>query len=185
MDPAILPPDLPVPEDDGATDHLPGMGLPNVVLAGTSGTADLGALPGTAILYCYPMTGTPGRELPEGWNAIPGARGCSPQACAFRDRIADLGLAGADHVYGISTQSVAELAEAKQRFTLPYALLSDSELTLARAIRLPTFAAGGRTLLKRVTLIVRDGTVVKVFYPVFPPDRNAVDVLNWLRNHTG
>ena len=169
------------PEDDGAADHLEGIGMPNVVLSGTDGTADLGALFGTAVLYCYPSTATPGKALPAGWDAIPGARGCTPQSCAFRDHVAELGLAGADHIHGISVQGVEDLREAKERLALPYALLSDAELTLARAIRLPTFETEGRTLLKRVTLVVRDGTIVKAFYPIHPPERNAGDVLDWLR----
>ena len=176
-----LPAGLPQPGDDGAADHLVGIGIPNVVLAGTNGTADLGALPGTAVLYCYPMTGTPGAALPEGWDAIPGARGCTPQSCAYRDHIADLGLAGADHVHGVSTQTVDELAEARDRLHLPYALLSDRDLVLAEALRLPTFEADGTTRLKRLTMIVRDGTIVHVRYPVFPPDADAAATLEWLR----
>lgn len=181
MNAAELPGDLPVPEDDGAADHLLGLGMPNVVLSGTNGTVDLGALPGTAVLYCYPSTATPGKDMPANWNEIPGARGCTPQSCAFRDHVAELGLAGADHIHGISVQELDELTEARTRLGLPYSLLSDHELTLADAIALPTFEAEGRRMLKRTTLIVRDGTVVKVFYPVFPPDRNAADVLDWLQ----
>lgn len=181
MDPS-LPDDLPVPHDDGAADHLTGIGVPNVVLSGTEGTADLGALPGTAVLYCYPSTAAADGTMPaSGWHEIPGARGCTPQSCAFRDHVADLALAGADHVHGISVQSVGELAEAKERLHLPYPLLSDENLTFAAAVRLPTFEADRRTFLRRVTMIVRDGTIAKVFYPVFPPDRNAADVLEWLR----
>ena len=176
-----LPADLPVPEDDGSADHLVGIGVPNIVLSGTDDTVDLGALPGTAILYCYPMTGTPGTALPDGWDAIPGARGCTAQACAYRDHVAELGLAGADHVHGISTQTVAELREARERLRVPYALLSDEHGTLAEALRLPTFKVDGRTLLKRLTMIVRDGTIVHVRYPVFPPDEDAAAVLDWLQ----
>ena len=173
--------DLPVPEDDGAADHLVGIGIPNVVLSGTDGTADLGALPGTAVLYCYPMTGTPGVGLPEGWDAIPGARGCTPQSCAYRDHLADLGLAGADHVHGISTQTVEELTEARERLGLPYALLSDAGLVLAGALRLPTFEADGAVRLRRLTMIVRGGTIAHVRYPVFPTHEDAPAVLEWLR----
>ena len=173
-----LPGDLPVPENDGAADHLAGTGLPNVVLTGTNGTVGLGALPGTAVLYCYPMTGTPGVALPRDWDEIPGARGCTPQSCGFRDHLTELTAAGARHVHGISAQAPDELAEARERLGLPYALLSDAEGALAGALRLPTFEADGRTLLKRLTMIVRDGTIVKVFYPTFshgcaptPPER--------------
>ena len=176
-----LPDDLPVPEDDGAADHLTGIGIPNVVLSGTNGTVDLGALPGVAVIYCYPMTGTPGVALPDGWNDIAGARGCTPQSCAFRDHLVELTGAGADHVHGVSTQTVDELNEARERLNLPYALLSDAGGVLAEALRLPTMEVEGRTMLKRLTMIVRDGTISKVFYPVFPPDRNAGDVLEWLR----
>ena len=174
------PADLPAPRDDGAADHLVGIGVPNVVLSGTNGTADLGALPGTAVLYCYPMTGTPGTALPEGWDTIPGARGCTPQATAYRDHVADLGLAGADHVHGISTQTLEELAEARERLHLPHALLSDADLALAEALRLPTFEADGKRRLKRLTMIVREGTIVHVRYPVHPPSDDAAAVLEWL-----
>ena len=133
------------------------------------------------MLYCYPMTGTPGNALPENWDEIPGARGCTPQSCAFRDHLAELVEVGVRHVHGISTQSVEELSEARERLGLPYALLSDENGTLAKALRLPTMDVEGRTMLKRLTMVVRDGTVAKVFYPVFPPDRNASDVLDWLR----
>ena len=178
-----LPQGLPVPEDDGAADHLVGTGIPGIVLSGTNGTVDLGALPGTAVLYCYPMTGTPGVALPDGWDDIPGARGCTPQACSFRDHLAELTAAGADHVHGISTQSVEALAEARERLGLPYALLSDADGVLSRGVRLPTMEVEGRTMLKRLTMIVRDGTIVAAFYPVFPPDADAGNVLGWLRDH--
>ena len=178
-----VPADLPVPEDDGAADHLTGIGIPNVVLPGTNGTVNLGALPDTAVLYCYPMTGTPGVPLPENWDEIPGARGCTPQSCAFRDHLAELMQAGADHVHGISTQTLDELSEARERLNLPYALLSDADGTLREALRLPDFEADGTRRLKRLTMIVRDGTIAKVFYPVFPPDRDAEYVLAWLREN--
>ena len=171
----------PIPEDDGAAAHLVGVGVPNVVLTGTDGTIDLGALPGTAIFYCYTMTGAPGLALPGDWDVIPGAHGSTPQAEGYRDHIADLGLVGADHVHGISTQPPHEQAEARERLALPFSLASDHELTLAHALRLPTFEAGGRTLLCRLTMIVRDGTIVHVRYPVYPPEDDAADVLAWLR----
>lgn len=176
----------PVPTDDGAADHLVGIGVPNVVLSGTDGTADLGALPGTAVLYCYTMMGAPSLDLPADWDAIPGAHGSTPQAEGYRDLVADLGLAGADHVHGVSTQPVAELVEARDRLALPFALLSDADLALAHALRLPTFGAGRRTLLRRITMIVRDGTIVHARYPVHPPSDDAAAVLDWLRaNPTG
>ncbi len=140
----------------------------------------LSSLPGLTVLYVYPMTGTPGVAPPEGWDAIPGARGCTPQACAFRDHHDELRAAGADRVFGLSTQDPAEQAEAAARLHLPFPLLSDAEGALSRALSLPGFAAAGRVRLKRMTLILEAGRVSHVFYPVFPPDRNAADVLAWL-----
>lgn len=132
------------------------------------------------VLYCYPMTGVPGVPSPAGWDLIPGARGCTAEACSFRDRFAELRATGATSIYGVSAQTRAEQREAAKRLHLPFPLLSDRDLALARALRLPLFTAGGRALLKRLTLVVRAGKIVKVFYPVFPPDRHAVEVLAWL-----
>jgi peroxiredoxin len=180
-----LPPDLPAPVDDGAADHLPGLRLPALALRSTHGgeadLAEVAAAAGTLVLYVYPRTGIPGQPSPDGWDAIPGARGCTPQSCAFRDHHAELRALGAD-VLGLSAQPSAEQAEFAAREHLPFALLSDPELRLTQALRLPTFEAGGMRLYKRITLIAgADGTIAKVFYPVFPPDRNAADVLAWLR----
>lgn len=176
-----LPDDLPVPEDDGACDHLPGMALPSVPLLATDGrTIDLSALPGRTVVYAYPRTGRPNEPTPTGWDAIPGARGCTPQSCAFRDHYDELQELGAD-VFGFSTQDSENQQEAAERLHLPFPLLSDVDLRLAEALRLPTFAVDGMTLTKRLTLIVRDGVIEHVFYPVFPPDRNAGDVVAWLR----
>ena len=179
-----LPPDLPVPEDDGAADHLAGCALPALALrATTGGTVDLAAAAataGTLVLYVYPRTGVPSEPPPDGWDAIPGARGCTPQSCAFRDHQAELRALGAE-VIGLSAQPAAEQAQFAAREHIPFALLSDPDLGLAAALRLPTFEAGGMTLYKRITLVVRDGAIAKVFYPVFPPDRNAAEVLAWLR----
>jgi peroxiredoxin len=179
-----LPPDLPVPVDDGAAEHLFGMRLPAVVLRATSGSevdlAQTAAAAGTLVLYVYPRTGAPGQPSPDGWDAIPGARGCTPQSCAFRDHHAELRALGAD-VLGLSAQPTEEQAAFAAREHLPFALLSDPGLALASALRLPTFEAGGMRLYKRITLIVEDGAIAMVFYPVFPPDRNAADVLAWLR----
>jgi peroxiredoxin len=175
-----LPEDLPAPEDDGACDHLPGSRLPSISLAATTGeTVDLSALPGTTVVYVYPRTGRPDQELPAGWNDIPGARGCTPQSCEFRDHYAELQVLGA-RVFGLSTQDTAYQREAVERLHLPFPLLSDENLSFGRALRLPVFKVDGMTLLKRVTLIVEDGRIEKVFYPVFPPDRNASDVVEWL-----
>ena len=177
------PTDRPVPTDDGACDHLPGLRLPALALPGTDGqTHDLSGLPGLTVLYVYPRTGQPGQPLPTDWDVIPGARGCTPQSCAFRDHHAELRAAGA-RVYGLSTQDPAYQREAAGRLHLPFALLSDETLAFGRALRLPTFGVDGMTLLRRVTLIVREGRVEHVFYPVFPPERNAADVLAWLRAH--
>ncbi len=179
-----LPPDLPVPEDDGAARHLLGMALPVVRLAATTGgEVDLGALgAGRTVIYAYPRTGAPGAALPDGWDAIPGARGCTPQSCAFRDHHAELAGLGAD-VYGLSTQGTAYQREMAERLHLPFPVLSDAGLVLTRALDLPTFTSGGMTLLKRLTLVVRGGRIETVFYPVFPPDRSAERVTDWLRAH--
>jgi peroxiredoxin len=176
-----LPKDLPVPRDDGACAHLPGTKLPAVRLQATGGeTVDVSKLKGMTVIYIYPRTGRPDEASPPGWNAIPGARGCTPQSCAFRDHFQELQRAGAAQVYGLSAQSPADQREAAARLHLPFELLSDEKLEFARALRLPTFEIAGMTLIKRITLIARDGVIGKVFYPVFPPDRNAGEVLAWL-----
>ncbi len=175
-----LPEGTPVPTDDGASDHLPGMRLPSVALISTSGdTVDLSSLPGKSVVYCYPMTGRPDRDLPQGWDEIPGARGCTPQSCAFRDHHEELRMLGA-HVFGLSTQSTGYQREAVERLHLPFELLSDEDLAFAEAISLPTFEAEGMVLLKRLTFVAKDGRIEKVFYPVFPPNRNAEEVVDWL-----
>lgn len=172
---------IPAPRDDGAAGHLVGLALPAVPLPATDGTTvDLSTLAGRVVVYAYPRTGEPDRPNPDGWDIIPGARGCTPQSCAFRDHFAELRDLGVSGLYGLSTQDTAYQAEAAARLHLPFPLLSDAGLALTRAIDLPTFEAGGMTLLKRLTLIVEDGRVAKVFYPVFPPDRSAADVANWL-----
>ncbi|HKA41848.1 MAG TPA: peroxiredoxin [Burkholderiales bacterium] len=176
-----LPPNLPVPENDGACDHLPGLKLPGIALLSTTGRkVELRALKGRTVVYVYPRTGRPDQETPPGWNEIPGARGCTPQSCAFRDHYEELRRSGAKEVYGLSTQDTDYQREAVARLHLPFEILSDQKLELARALRLPTFETAGMTLIKRLTLIVRDGVIEHVFYPVFPPDRNAGDVLAWL-----
>jgi peroxiredoxin len=182
QNPYELPNDLPVPEDDGAAYHLPGMRLPSVPLASTSGEiVDLSALPGRTVVYCYPMTGRPDRSLPAGWDEIPGARGCTPQTCSFRDHHAELRSLGAS-VFGSSTQDTEYQREAATRLHLPFALLSDSDLALAGALGLPTFEVDGMVLLKRLTLVIDEGWIEKVFYPVFPPDRSAEEVVEWLED---
>jgi peroxiredoxin len=179
-----LPKDLPVPQDDGACAHLPGTKLPKVSLPSTAGkSVDLSALKGTTVIYIYPRTGRPDEPSPAGWNEIPGARGCTPQSCAFRDHFDELKRAGATQVYGLSTQGTADQREAAERLHLPFELLSDEKLAFARALKLPTFEVEGMTLIKRLTLIARNGAIEKVFYPVFPPDRNAGDVLGWLQRN--
>ncbi|MDQ0377986.1 peroxiredoxin [Amycolatopsis thermophila] len=181
-----LPADLPVPEDDGAAAHLPGARVPPLELRATDGeTVRLDALAGRTVVYAYPLTGRPGTDLPEGWDAIPGARGCTPEACAFRDHHEDLLAAGAAGVFGLSSQDSDYQREAVERLHLPFRLLADPALSLARALGLPTFETAGLTLYKRLTLIVRDGVVEHVFYPVFPPDEHAGQVLAWLRAHPG
>ncbi len=176
-----LPADLPVPEDDGACEHLQGTRLPSMALASTAGgSVDLAGLVGRKVVYCYPRTGRPDRpRFFAGWDRIPGARGCTPQSCAFRDHHGELAARGAT-VFGLSTQDTEYQREAVGRLHLPFALLSDANLGFAQALRLPTFTVAGTVLIKRLTLIVEDGTIEKVFYPVFPPDRNADQVLAWL-----
>jgi peroxiredoxin len=176
-----LPPDLPVPVDDGAADHLPGSRMPSVRLPSTGGRLlDVGTLgPGRAVLYCYPRTGRPDRPVPDGWDGIPGARGCTPESCGFRDHAGELADLGAI-VFGVSTQSTEDQREAAERLRLPFELLSDARLDLASALRLPTFQFESSTLLKRLTLVVRNGVIEHVFYPVFPPDRHAEEVVEWL-----
>lgn len=175
-----VPEDLPVPVDDGACDHLPGMLLPSVYLRSTTGElVDLSALTGTTVVYCYPLTGRPDLALPEGWDEIPGARGCTPQSCAFRDHHAELQALNAK-VFGLSTQDTGYQREAAGRLHLPFALLSDEKLEFAGALNLPTFEVEGKTLIKRLTLLVVDGKIETVFYPVFPPGKNAEEVLEWL-----
>lgn len=173
-----LPSDLPVPQDDGAADHLPGLELPIIALTATDGRrVDLSALSGRAVVYAYPRTGAPGTPSPDGWDAIPGARGCTPQSCGFRDHYADLRAAGVEHVFGLSVQDSDYQREAVERLDLPFSLLSDHRREFSHALRLPTFTVEGEVLLKRITLIIDAGAISHVFYPVFPPDRNAADVL--------
>ncbi|MGH6770897.1 MAG: peroxiredoxin [Xanthobacteraceae bacterium] len=181
-DPTVLPGDLPVPQDDGAARHLAGARLPPLALDATDGSRiDLSALRGRGVVYIYPRTGRPGQPLPDGWDAIPGARGCTPQSCSFRDHFAELKGLGVEHVFGLSTQDTDYQREAVDRLHLPFPILSDPELTLTRALDLPTFSVAGMTLLKRMVLVIDDGVIAKAFYPVFPPDRSAEDVAGWLR----
>ena len=183
-DPTFLPPGIPVPQDDGAARHLTGMRLPDLALPATRGGAiNLPLLAGRSVLYIYPRTGVPGVDLPPGWDDIPGARGCTPQSCGFRDHFAELKTLGVSHLFGLSTQDTDYQREAAERLHLPFAILSDAKLAFARALNLPTFSVAGMTLLKRMALVIDDGIIDKVFYPVFPPDQNAADVVAWLRGH--
>jgi len=182
-DPTVLPPDLPVPQDDGAARHLAGLKLPSVTLTATDGSQiDLSQLKGRTVVYIYPRTGVPGRPMPDGWDAIPGARGCTPQSCSFRDHFGELTRLGVRHLFGLSTQDTAYQREAAERLHLPFAILSDEKLALTHAISLPTFSVAGMRLLKRMALVIDEGVVAKVFYPVFPPDKNAEEVIAWLRS---
>jgi len=176
-----LPPDLPVPEDDGAADHLLGQPLPDLRLPSTlGGRLDLAAAARSRLVgYVYPRTGTPDEPLPDGWDDIPGARGCTPQSCAYRDSLAEFSTLDAT-VVGISAQAPEEQSEFAEREHIPFALLSDADLHLAAALGLPTFEFGGMTLYKRLTLVAEANRIVKVFYQVFPPDRDAAEVLGWL-----
>jgi peroxiredoxin len=179
-----LPSNLPRPVDDGVTDHLVSMTMPKICLRTTTGrTVDLSDLSAPrTVIYCYPMTGVPGKPLPEGWDAIPGARGCTPQACSFRDHHQALSQLKAD-VFGYSTQTTEYQREMAYRLHLPFEILSDAEFKLCDELRLPTFEVEGLRLVKRLTLIVRGGRIEHVFYPVFPPDESAEQVVRWLQDH--
>jgi peroxiredoxin len=183
-DPYVLPPDLPVPEDDGAADHLTGADVPALVLDSSQGPVDLAELCAErSVLYVYPRTGTPGVAMLDGWDAFPGARGCTPQSCAFRDHAAELAALGAK-VAGLSAQPLAAQVEFAERNHMPFPVVSDARLALRDALGLPTFEIAGMTLYKRLAWVAERGRIVKVFYPVFPPDRNAQDVLDWLEART-
>jgi peroxiredoxin len=180
VDPYTLPDGLPVPEDDGAADHLPGLAIPELTLDSSQGPVELAELARERlVLYVYPRTGRPGRPMLSSWDDIPGARGCTPQSCAFRDHEAELAAFGA-RVAGLSAQSLDDQIEFAERNAMPFPIVSDERLELARALGLPTFEAGGETLYKRLTLVAEEGRIAKVFYPVFPPDRNAEEVLAWM-----
>src|SRR5262249_20905523 len=181
-DPTFLPSGLPVPEDDGAARHLPDARLPDIDLPATNGGAvNLAKIKGLTVLYVYPRTGVPGVDAPPGWDDIPGARGCTPQSCGFRDHFAELKALGVAQVYGLSSQDTAYQREAAERLHLPFPLLSDVGLKLKSAIALPTFFTSGMTLYKRMAVVLQDAAIVRVFYPVFPPDKNAEEVMAWLR----
>lgn len=176
-----LPADLPVPVDDGSADHLVGLELPKLELDSSEGRVDLSELAARlAVVYVYPATGIPGRPSPDGWDAIPGARGCTPQSCAFRDHAGELEELGA-RVAGLSAQSLEQQIEFARREHMPFPVIADPKLELARVLRMPTFDFAGATLYKRVTLVLERGRVAHHLYPVFPPDRSAADVIAWLR----
>jgi peroxiredoxin len=181
---STLPEGLPVPVDDGACDHLPGMSVPAIALPSTAGGSVLLAETGRprTVVYAYPRTGEPGKPLPDGWDLIPGARGCTPQSCSFRDHHQELLDLGAE-VFGLSSQTTEYQQEMAARLHLPFEVLSDADLRLAKALRLPTFEAAGMTLIKRLTLILRAGRIEHVLYPVFPPDQSAAQTIAWLRAH--
>jgi peroxiredoxin len=180
--PNILPAGIPAPQDDGGARHLTGMALPDLALPATDGgSVNLSKLKGRTVVYVYPRTGVPGVDLPPGWNDIPGARGCTPQSCSFRDHFGELKRLGVAQLYGLSTQDTAYQKEAVTRLHLPFAVLSDEKLLLAQAMKLPTFVTSGMTLLKRMAWVIDGGKMTHVFYPVFPPDRSAEDVVAWLQ----
>jgi peroxiredoxin len=186
FDYTTLPPDLPAPTDDGRAAHLPGLRMPDLVLNTSSGEhVDLTGLPGgRTVIYVYPLTGRPGVDLPDGWDAIPGARGCSTEACNFRDHYEELRRLGAAAIYGLSSQSPQYQAEVVERLHLPFQMVSDPDFALAEALDLPTFEATGHPMLySRLTLIVRDGYVEHVFYPIFPPNTHAEQVRAWLEQN--
>ena len=182
-----LPDNLPVPVDDGGADHLEGTMLPKVTLRATNGEMiTLDGIASRLAIYVYPMTGRPDRALPKNWEQIPGARGCTPQSCSFRDHYAELGALLSTNVestavFGLSVQDTDYQNEARSRLHLPFQLLSDKAMQLKATLSLPTMVVAGMELYKRLTMIVENGRIVKVFYPVFPPDKNIDDVLAWLR----
>ena len=181
--PNILPPNIPVPRDDGAANHLAGAKLPDIALAATDGAqVNLSKLKGRTVVYVYPRTGVPGVDTLPGWDQIPGARGCTPQSCSFRDHFGELKRLGVAQLYGLSTQDTAYQQEAVTRLHLPFAILSDEKLALTKALKLPTFTISGMTLLKRMALVIDDGFIAKVFYPVFPPDKSAAEVVARLQS---
>ena len=177
-DPYTLPPGLPVPEDDGAADHLAGAELPSVALESSQGLVDVAGLD---VLYVYPRTGKPGEPPLPGWDDVPGARGCTPQSCGFRDHAAELAELGAPRVAGLSAQTLADQVEFAERNHMPFPVIADPALRLRDLLGLPTFEIQGHTLYKRLALVAVGGWIAKVFYPVFPPDRSAQDVVDWLR----
>jgi peroxiredoxin len=179
-----LPANLPRPKDDGAARHLKGMALPDLELPSTSNRrVNLSKIAAPrVVIYAYPMTGRPDRQLPQGWDDIPGARGCTPETCGFRDHHKDLAKLQAE-VFGVSTQDTPYQQEMVKRLEVPFEVLSDEHMELARALKLPTFTVEGMTLLKRLTLVARDGRIEHVFYPVFPPDKHAEEVIAWLKAH--
>jgi len=178
-----LPTDLPIPQDDGSTNHLQGMQLPNISLQATNGKIlNLGDIKGKLVIYCYPMTGQPNVALPEGWDQIPGARGCTPQSCSFRDHYQELQALGAE-VIGLSVQTTEYQKEMADRLHLPFLVVSDANYQFQKALNMPTFVAAGMTLLKRVTLIANHGVIEAVHYPIFPSDSDPAWVMNYLKTH--
>lgn len=173
-----LPDNLPIPQDDGAADHLQGTKLDSILLAATNGSKiDLSKLTGTTVVFIYPMTGVPGVALPDGWDDIPGARGCTPQACSYRDNYSEL-KKHVDNLFGLSVQNSEYQKELKERVELPYEILSDSDFKFANSLKLPTFEANSMTLLKRLTMIIKDGVIINKHYPVFPSNKDV----NWVLN---
>jgi len=180
--PQFLPPNIPAPQDDGAARHLTGMKLPDLALPATDGASiNLSKLSGRTVVYVYPRTGVPGVDPPQGWDQIPGARGCTPQSCSFRDHFGELKRLGVAQLFGLSTQNTDYQREAATRLHLPFTILSDAKLALTKSLHLPTFTTAGMTLLKRMALVIDDGRITKTFYPVFPPDKNAAEVIAWIQ----
>ena len=176
---------IPAPQDDGGADHLTGLSIPSIPLVATNDALiDLARVQGRSVVYAYPMTGRPDLPMPDGWDLIPGARGCTPQSCAFRDHAAEIAALGVSNLYGLSTQDTDHQREAADRLHLPFPLLSDQQLKLTSALNLPTLSVENLTLTKRLTMVIDNGRITMVFYPVFPPDQHADVVIDWLKRNT-
>ncbi|VAW52529.1 Alkyl hydroperoxide reductase subunit C-like protein [hydrothermal vent metagenome] len=178
-----LPEGLPVPVDDGACNHLEGAPFPSMLITVTPhATYDFSKEKGINIIFFYPMIGHPDSLPMTGWNEIPGARGCTPQALSYKNYFRQITKLGV-RLFGASSQALKEQNDAIDRLKLPFELINDSSFLLSNALKLPTFQFNEIKMIKRLTLVVVDGVIKKVFYPVFPPNKNVDDVIVWLKEN--